>query len=367
MWALKEAFYETANKANMIGSICSKEKEEFNMVLHVGIIGLGAMGSDHCKRIAERTNGVELAGVCDLKQELSEKYAKKYGARLYKTGEDLIDSPGIDAIMVVTSPDETHGQFVMRAIEKDKFVFCEKPMMPTVKGCQEIVETETKHGKRLVQVGFMRRFDPGYIEMKKALDERKYGEPLLVHATHRNYEVPTSYDTTMSVSNTAVHEADLMHWLLGENYKSGVTFLPDKQTKYTHSNLHDPQIVMLDTESGVHIDLEVFVNNHMGYDINCEVVCEEGTISLRTPRNTSVKTNLSDETHIPAEFTERFKTAYDNEIQQWVDSVQKGELVGPSAWDGLIAMVTCDALATSRENDASRVPIELPNKKPDLY
>lgn len=336
------------------------------MTLNIGIIGLGAMGSDHAKRVSERTGGVRLAGVADLKQDLVEKYSKMYGAKAFASGEELVASPDIDAVMVVTSPDETHSQFVMQAIEAGKYVFSEKPLMPTVEECQKIINAEVKYGKRLVQVGFMRRYGEGYIEMKKAIDSRKYGEPLIVHATHRNYEVPETYDTPMAVSNTAVHEADLLHWLLGEDYESGITFLPKKQTKYTRSNLHDPQIVMLDTKSGVHIDLEVFVNNHMGYDINCEVVCEEGTIALKTPTNMSIKTNFHHEDHIPEEFTERFKDAYDNEIQQWADSVQRGKLTGPSAWDGLIAMATCDALGKSRDEGGVREPITLP-EKPALY
>ncbi|MCH5461747.1 Gfo/Idh/MocA family oxidoreductase [Lactobacillus sp. LC28-10] len=336
------------------------------MTLNVGIIGLGAMGSDHAKRIAERTSGVKLAGVADLKPELVEKYSKKYGAKAFESGAALVASPDIDAVMVVTSPDDQHSQFVLQAIEAGKYVFCEKPLMPTVAECQKIIDAELNHGKRLVQVGFMRRYGEGYIEMKKAIDSRKYGEPLLVHATHRNYEVPTSYDTTMSVSNTAVHEADLLHWLLGEDYESGITFLPKKQTKYTHDNLHDPQIVMLDTKSGVHIDLEVFVNNHMGYDINCEIVCEEGTIALKTPTNMSVKTKFQHEDPIPEEFTERFKDAYDNEIQQWANGVQKNQITGPSSWDGLVAMVTCDALGKSRDEGGVREPITLP-EKPALY
>ncbi|KRK33070.1 Gfo/Idh/MocA family protein [Loigolactobacillus bifermentans] len=336
------------------------------MTLNVGIIGLGAMGSDHVKRISERTGGVNLVAVADLNKALVEKYSKKYDAKGYTDGAALIDSPDVDAVMVVTSPDEEHSQFVLKAIEAGKYVFCEKPLMPTVAACQEIIDAETKHGKRLVQVGFMRRYGKGYIEMKKAIDERQFGEPLIIHATHRNYEVPETYDTPMAISNTAVHEADLLHWLLGEDYESGVTFLPKKQTKYTRSNLHDPQIIMLDTKSGVHIDLEVFVNNHMGYDINCEVVCEEGTISLKTPTDVAIKTKFHREDHIPEEFTERFKDAYDNEIQQWVDSVQNDKLTGPSSWDGLIAMATCDALGKSRDEGGIREPIALP-EKPALY
>lgn len=338
------------------------------MVLRIGIIGLGFMGSDHVKRVASRLNGAKLAGVCDLKHDLAAKYADEYGAKIFDNGIDLIDSPDIDAVMVVTRPHETHEQFVLHAIEIGKYVFCEKPLTLTAQGCKKIVDAEVEAGKRLVQVGFMRRYDPGYVEIKEALDNRTYGEPLLIHATHRNKEVDESYDTSMSIIETAIHEADVLHWLLGEDYESGTTFLPKKQTKYTHSKLHDPQIITLDTKSGVHIDLEVFVNDQIGYDINCSVVCENGIINLRSPFVTSVKTaNLRDETKIPVDCTERFKVAYDHELQEWVNGVMNDKITGPTSWDGLVAMVTCDALAKSRDNNAERVSIELPDKKPALY
>lgn len=218
------------------------------MTLSIGIIGLGFMGSDHVKRVATRLNGARLGGVADLKKDLAEKYAKEYGAKVFDNGMDLIDSPDIDAVMVVTRPHETHEKFVIHAIEVGKFVFCEKPLTLTAAGCQKIIDAEVKGGKRLVQVGFMRRYDPGYIEMKKAIDSHEYGEPLLIHATHRNTAVDESYDTSMSIIETAIHEADVLHWLLGEDYDSGTTFLPKKQTKYTHSKLHDPQIITLDTK-----------------------------------------------------------------------------------------------------------------------
>lgn len=338
------------------------------MVLRIGIIGLGFMGSDHVQRVAKRLNGATLAGVCDLKRDLAEKYAKQYGAKVFDNGIDLIDSPDIDAVMVVTRPHETHEQFVLHAIEIGKYVFCEKPLTLSAAGCQKIMDAEVKGGKRLVQVGFMRRYDPGYVEIKEAIDNHTYGEPLLIHATHRNKEVDESYDTSMSIIETAIHEADVLHWLLGEDYESGSTFLPKKQTKFTHGKLHDPQIITLDTKSGVHIDLEVFVNDQIGYDINCSVVCESGIISLRSPFVTSVKTDdLHEQTKIPLDCTERFKTAYDIELQQWVNGVLADNVTGPTSWDGLVAMVTCDALAKSRDNNAERVAIELPGTKPALY
>lgn len=113
-------------------------QEGIIMTLSIGIIGLGFMGSDHVKRVATRLNGARLGGVADLKKDLAEKYAKEYGAKVFDNGMDLIDSPDIDAVMVVTRPHETHEKFVIHAIEVGKFVFCEKPLTLTAAGCQRL-------------------------------------------------------------------------------------------------------------------------------------------------------------------------------------------------------------------------------------
>ena len=330
------------------------------MTLRIGIIGVGTMGSDHAKRLSTRINGATLAGVCDLIPERAQKMADLYGAKVYATGKDLIDSPDIDAVVVATLPHETHEQFVLEAIKQKKYVLSEKPLTTSAAGCRCVVDAEIAGGKRLVQVGFMRRFDQGYQEIKQAIQNKTYGEPLLIHCAHRNEDTPLNYNSDMAIVETAIHEVDVLHWLLGEDYDSVFCFLPKKQTRHTHKGLHDPQIIEMDTKSGVHIDLEVFVCNHMGYDINCRVVCEEGEIALHAPQNTIVKVAESERESIPNDFTVRFKEAYDREMQAFVDGINADQLTGPTSWDGLIACVTCDALFASRDEGGVRKKIELP-------
>ncbi|WP_161003909.1 Gfo/Idh/MocA family protein [Furfurilactobacillus milii] len=343
------------------------------MTINVGVIGLGNMGSSHLDRLANRISGVRLNGICDLKKELTDKYSKMYDVKVYDNAMDLIDSPDIDAVVVVTlegnqeEQHRTHVPFVLEAIKQKKYVFCEKPIADTADDAMRVIDAEVKLGKRYTQIGFMRRFDPSYIELKREIDSGRYGEPLLVHATHRNETVDETYDTPMAIADTAVHETDILHWLLNDDYEFGSTFLPKKQTRYTHKNLHDPQVITIDTKSGVHVDLEVFVNNQMGYDINCEVVCEKGVLRLETPHYTSVKTNLHQEEYIPEEYTERFKTAYDTEMQEWANGINEDRAVGPSAWDGLISMTTVDALHKSRNEGGIKEAITLPIDRPELY
>ncbi|MCD8909393.1 Gfo/Idh/MocA family oxidoreductase [Staphylococcus gallinarum] len=334
------------------------------MELRIGVIGIGAMGRDHVDRINNRVNGAKVSAISDINVEVATAYAKEIGSTFYEDAEALIAADEIDGI-VVTSWDPTHEGYVLEAIKHDKYVFCEKPLALEASGCTNIVNAETAKQKRLVQVGFMRRYDRGYEEMKRELDTGVLGEPLLLHCTHRNETVDSKYDTPMAVENTAVHEVDALRWLLQEDFVSAQVILPKKQTQYTHPKLHDPQLILLQTESGVCIDLEVFVNCQFGYDINCKVVCEKGEIGLTNPTYFNVKTEQKDYTRVPSDWKERFISAYDKELQLWVDGIKHDEITGPSAWDGYMASVTTNACSESRDN-GYKVEIKF-DEKPSLY
>ena len=93
--------------------------------------------------------------------------------------------PGVDAI-IVASWGPTHEEYVLAGIAAGKQVFCEKPLATTREACERILDAEVAAGRRLVMVGFMRRYDDGYRAMKEALDRGDIGAPLVFHSAHRN-------------------------------------------------------------------------------------------------------------------------------------------------------------------------------------
>lgn len=333
------------------------------MSINVGIIGTGAIGREHIKRINNKVQGAQVVAVTDINAEVAKKIAKDIGATFFETGEELIASDKVDAV-VVTSWDPTHEHYVLETIKHGKYVFCEKPLATESEGCRRIVDAEIEYGKKLVQVGFMRRYDKGYIELKNMITSKKYGEPLMLHCTHRNPSANENYTTPMAVSQTAIHEIDVLRWLLDEDYASVQMLLP-KQTSNTHENLKDPQFIIFETKSGVTIDLEVFVNCRFGYDIKCDVVCETAEFGLTDPAFTKVKAEEKNYTRISPDWQTRFMDAYDYEFQLWINSVISGELTGPTAWDGYVASITMAACHEARET-GKKVNIKL-DERPALY
>lgn len=336
------------------------------MTIRFGVIGTGAIGREHIKRINSKLAGGEIVAVTDVNQDSAKEVVESFelDAVIYPDDKALIAAENVDAVLV-TSWGPAHEASVLAAIEAGKYVFVEKPLATTAEGCMRIVDAEMKHGKRLVQVGFMRRYDSGYVQLKEAIDSNFIGEPLMIRCVHRNPEVPERYTTDMAIHDTLIHEIDVLHWLVNDDYKSVQVTYP-KKTKHAFEHLKDPQIVTIETKGGIIITAEIFVNCKYGYDIQCEVIGDEGVASLPEFQSISFRKNATFGTKVLMDWKDRFIEAYDKELQDFMDSIKKtGEPNGPTSWDGYIAAVTADA-AIKAQDSGEKETISL-KEKPDFY
>ena len=157
--------------------------------------------------------------------------------------------------MLVTSADPSHAGYVLECLKHNKYVFCEKPLAPTAEAASASLTRRLPRASSLCRLDLVRRYDPGYRQLKQAIQSHQYGEPLLLHCAHRNASITEPWDNSSAVENSMVHEIDVLRWLLGENYASAeVRF--GKSTRKAKEGLHDPQTMILTTESGVRIDVE---------------------------------------------------------------------------------------------------------------
>lgn len=155
-------------------------------MLKVGIIGVGAMGTQHFLRIMNKINGATVVAVSDINEARAKEVIAPYeGVRYIADPYALINDPEVDAIVIV-SIDSTHEEYCLEAIKLGKYIFCEKPLSASAEGAKKVVDAEIAGGKRLIQMGFNRRFDPAYEELKELVVSGKLGEPLVAHCAHRN-------------------------------------------------------------------------------------------------------------------------------------------------------------------------------------
>jgi myo-inositol 2-dehydrogenase / D-chiro-inositol 1-dehydrogenase len=332
--------------------------------IRIGVIGTGIMGSDHIETVTAAISGAEISCIADIDTKRAEMIASRVpSAKALLSAESLIESPDVDAL-VIASSDATHAKYVAASIAAQKPVLCEKPLAPTVAECEEILRLEETAGKRMVQVGFMRRFDLGYVELRKRIGSGEIGTPLLAHCVHRNVDVPASWTSATTVTSSASHEIDVMPWIfhrevIRANWMSPIPSTPGR--------LCDPQIVILELEGGALIFLELFVRSGYGYEIKCEIVGEIGTVELASTARTVVRSGLKISQDFPPDWRGRFAEAYRRELQTWVNAVSRwrlgdvkseaGPVDGPDAWDGYRAAVTSQAVLASM-SQGGPVPVE---------
>jgi myo-inositol 2-dehydrogenase / D-chiro-inositol 1-dehydrogenase len=336
------------------------------MTIRIGVVGTGAIGREHMNRVEQRLSGAEIVAVTDVNRASAEEALHELGieAVIYHDDQSLIAAEDVDAIFV-TSWGPAHESTVLKAIAYGKYVFCEKPLAVTAKGCMDIVKAEMAYGKRLVQVGFMRQYDSGYEQLKKALESKLVGDPLLVKCAHRNPEVNKAYSTDMAITDTLIHEIHVLHWLLKDEYVSAQVLYPRK-SKNALPHLRDPQLILLETATGILTQVEVSVNCKYGYDIQCEVVGEDGIVSLPEVESITIRKDGKLSTNILTDWKLRFADAYDKELQDFIHSIaRKGAPSGPSAWEGYVAAVTADACLKAQESGLKE-PISL-ESTPNFY
>jgi myo-inositol 2-dehydrogenase/D-chiro-inositol 1-dehydrogenase len=225
-----------------------------------------------------------------------------------------------------------------------------------------VIAAEIKGGRRLVQVGFMRRFDPGYRAMKEKIGDHELGRALFLHCVHRNAVAPSYITSDLVLANSAVHEFDIARFLLGEEFVA-VTVFSARATR--NAALRRPQFVVLESTSGVVVTIEAFVDAQYGYDVRAELVCENGVVSLSPHRPLSQRRDGHDGFDVESDWRGRFADAYRIQLKEWVAAIAAGRSVGSSAWDGYAASITATAaLAALGGGLKTRVAID---KRPAFY
>jgi myo-inositol 2-dehydrogenase/D-chiro-inositol 1-dehydrogenase len=328
-------------------------------VLRIGVIGAGVMGSDHARAIATATSGARLVAIADIDEARAGALADELGGvRALHDASALIRLDDVDAV-VIASHDTTHVPLVLECLAAGKPVLCEKPLSLDVAGCKQIVAAERALHRRLVSVGFSRRFDPALVELKAALDAGVIGRPLVAHAIHRNVSSDPGAPSEDAILGSAIHECDQMPWLLGAPVTE-VSWHAPASTSHAGAHKQDPQVLHLRTHDGTLTIVEVFVNAVYGYDVRLEVVGETGTLSLANPASVIVNTARTQQTTYPADWRPRYAAAYRAEMQAWVNAATTGQYGGSAladARDGQRATVVAHALIASMHAAGARVPV----------
>jgi len=330
--------------------------------VRVAVIGLGRMGSDHVERIVNDVAGAAVVAACDPDEGSRQRHERRFGITTFTDPEAMLDGCPVDGV-IIASPGHLHVAQVLSCLERDLPVLCEKPLAPSVADGRQIIEAEVARGRRLIQVGFMRRFDDHLAELVATVHADEIGVPLLVHCVHRNPSVRPTYVSENSLDDSLTHEIDQLRWLLNDEIVAVNVLVPTSTPKAPH--LADPKLILLETASGVLADVEMYVNATYGYEVRCEVVGSEGTASTHIGEGPMVRRSGQVHQRVDANWGQRFGASYRRELAAWVAGVGSGRITGPSAWDGLVTSHVA-AAAVESYRTGQRVPVDV-LETPALY
>ncbi len=329
--------------------------------VRVGVIGVGVMGHDHVTRITERIKGARVSAVYDYMAATAQTVAAEAGAEVFESWEELISSDQVDAVLIA-SPGSFHAEQTIAAIRAGKPVLCEKPLAMNPEDAYTVVQAEKEAGVPYVSLGFMRRFDREYAELRDVIKSGELGEVLILNMKHRNAAPHPSFTDSMMVYDSAVHEVDALHYFLDEQVVEVQSIKP-RSTRNAPEGLHDPMIFLFRMESGIVVTDELYVTTKGGYEVRTEAVGSEGTstIGMEIGRVTTQKHDGSWGGSVHADFRPRFLDAYDAEVREWIAAIKNGTNVAErsaTAWDGYLTAATC-AAAEQALNADGFVPVSI--------
>ena len=328
-----------------------------NKQLGIGVIGLGRLGGAYARYFTGRVVGATLVAVSDVNEAAAESLAAELGvSKRYGRYQDLISDEEVEGVVIV-SPTSTHKEIVFEAAKHGKAIFCEKPLSISLEEAHAMRHTVEQAGV-FFQMGFMRRFDKGYVGAKRKIDEGVIGTPVVFKSSSRDPFRPSLEYLDPAHSgglfvDCGIHDLDLARWFMGDIaslYSIGGTLAYPEMKEIGDI---DNAITSLYFTSGALGVIDLSRNGVYGYDIRTEILGTEGTLKIGYLRETPIlvmtKNGITHDT-VPY-FTERFEQAYITQLQNFVDNVSQGKPPAVTCADGVSALQASAAATLSfKEN-----------------
>lgn len=294
----------------------------------LAVIGLGNMGTEHLAIFTGHPHA-HISAVADSHVPFVERAAAKVpNAAVFHDPLQCVHNADVDAV-VVASADETHYEIVAACIARGLPVLCEKPLTTSPDQSLELVRAERASGRRMVQVGYMRRFDADYQNLHRALQSGQIGEPVLISQRHGNPLSAVAFDERELIGSSASHDIDVFRWLCGEDIETVSAI-----TKSSGNRSTVTVVLTLTSRSGILGVMELVRGPGLHYDIGCNVVGSRGALGLAAAAPTD-------------DWMQRFHQAYRSQDAAWLAAVAAGPATGASAYDGYATNAVIDAALTS--------------------
>ena len=254
--------------------------------ISIGIVGLGRLGKRHAENLATRVSGVRLVAAASPVAEERAWAEEKLGVKVYSDLESLLSHDALDAVWLVT-PTSLHAEQSIRVLEAGKHLFCEKPLSLDLAPCDRVIETARAHPGQIAMIGFMRRFDPAYAEIKRAVASGELGSVFRVHCESHDPADPEGFFVKFAPTSggifldCCIHDIDLARWTLGG---AQATRVSASGTRLMYPGLGacgdvDTAAATVEFEGGALATFHVSRTSHRGYEATMAVTGTEGALS----------------------------------------------------------------------------------------
>jgi predicted dehydrogenase len=301
--------------------------------IQICMIGAGRVGKNHSRAITQHISGGKIVALVDPMAEVREETARDFGIEnQFDTLEVALEKADFDAV-IITTPTPTHLPLTSQAAEHKKHVFLEKPMALNLQECDEIIKVVEKNSV-ILQLGFMRRFDPEFVAAAQRIEAGEIGQPMMIKSNTHGPGLPPPWARDLRTSNGMLaevnsHDWDTTRWLMGSNYQRVYTEVANFKGAANNvdaPNFYDNVLVNIKFESGGLGLISGICPCGYGYDARVEIVGDKGIMQIGELKGQSIVvcTNRDQGLISPIFRTwpERFEWAYINELQHFITCVQ---------------------------------------------
>jgi myo-inositol 2-dehydrogenase/D-chiro-inositol 1-dehydrogenase len=312
--------------------------------VNIAVIGTGRIGSVHTRNLVRSIHEANVVAVCDIRLEVAQALGDELGIdRVVKDYHELLEDKSVEALLIATNTN-THAAIVKDCAEAGKHIFCEKPLALDLQSTDEVIETVDRTGVKL-QIGFNRRFDHNFRQVKEIVSSGKIGRPCILHIINRDPEPPTyEYSATCGgmFLDMSIHDFDMVRFQIGEVeqiYAIGNVLMAPYLKELGDV---DVDIISLKFVNGTIGSIDNSRQCAYGYDQQLEVFCTHGTALARNEQeNTSVMGDGAGfhSAKVPYSFIQRYADGYITEVRQFLQCVRDNQHVTPTAQDSRMAVL----------------------------
>jgi len=335
--------------------------------VRICVVGAGRAGMVHATNFRQNVLGASLGAIVDADLDL----ARRAGHELevddcFSSLQDALERASFDAVCIA-SPTFTHRDLATAAAKEGKHIFCEKPMAITIEEAKEMIEA-ARAAKVVLQMGFMRRFDPVFRAAKERIEGGEIGSPMIVRSLTRGPGLPPRWACDIRTSNGMLaevnsHDFDTIRWLAASEFEkiyAEANTLKCFDLKEEFPGFYDNAVVSLRMENGSLGIVDGSCPVGYGYDARAEVLGSEGVMLIGELQDSAVMTCTSSTGLVASNFPgwrERFREAYVAEARHFVECIVKAEEPAVTGEDGRRALE--GVLAANRSIRTGR-PVDLP-------